>query len=55
LGNLEVGAQGDLTVFELLNDGVALRDSVGGEIFAQQRVAVRWTIRKGEPVRSPTC
>jgi dihydroorotase len=54
LANLEVGAEADLTVFELLDDGVALRDSVGGEIVAQQRVAVRWTIRKGEAVPSPT-
>jgi hypothetical protein len=33
---------------QLVNEPTKLRDSVGGEMTAEQRIAARWTIRQGE-------
>ncbi|MBI2359529.1 MAG: amidohydrolase/deacetylase family metallohydrolase [Deltaproteobacteria bacterium] len=48
LGSLEIGREADLTVFELVDGPVSLRDSLGAELTAKERIAVRWTIRRGE-------
>ena len=48
LGNLEVGRDADVTVLQVVNEATKLRDSVGGEMTAEQRIAARWTIRGGE-------
>jgi dihydroorotase len=48
LGSLEGGRQADITVLQLVNDAAKLRDCVGGEMTAEQSLAVKWTIRRGE-------
>lgn len=48
LGSLEVGREADIAVLQLVNEPTKLRDSVGGEMTAEQRIAARWTIRQGE-------
>jgi dihydroorotase len=48
IGNLEVGREADLAVLQLVNDPTKLRDSVGGEMTVNQRIAARWTIRSGQ-------
>jgi dihydroorotase len=48
LGRLEVGRDADVAVLRIVNEATKLRDSVGGEMTAEQRIAVRWTIRQGE-------
>ncbi|MFQ5853956.1 MAG: hypothetical protein ACE5JU_25635 [Candidatus Binatia bacterium] len=35
-------------VLELVDESARLRDSIGGELVADQRIAERWTIRRGE-------
>lgn len=47
LGNLEVGREADLAVLEIVNEPTKLRDCVGAEMTAGQRIAARWTIRRG--------
>jgi dihydroorotase len=48
IGSLEVGREADIAVLQLVNEPTKLRDSVGGEMTAEQRIAARWTIRQGE-------
>lgn len=48
LGSLEVGREADIAVLQVVAESVKLKDSVGGEMIAQQRIAPRWTIRRGE-------
>jgi dihydroorotase len=48
IGTLEVGREADIAVLQLVNEPTKLRDSVGGEMTAEQRIAARWTIRQGE-------
>src|SRR5215467_2063023 len=48
LGTLEVGREADIAVLQLVNEPTKLRDSVGGEMTHNQRIAARWTIRSGE-------
>ncbi|HXV79822.1 MAG TPA: amidohydrolase/deacetylase family metallohydrolase [Candidatus Binatia bacterium] len=48
LGSLEVGREADVAVLQIVNEPMGLRDSVGGEMVAEQRIAARWTIRRGE-------
>ena len=48
IGGLEVGREADIAVLQIVNEPTKLRDSVGGEMVAQQRIAARWTIRRGE-------
>jgi dihydroorotase len=48
IGSLEVGREADIAVLQLVNEPTKLRDSVGGEMTAEQRIAARWTIRRGE-------
>ena len=48
LGRLEVGRDANVAVLRIVNEATKLRDSVGGEMTAEQRIAVRWTIRQGE-------
>ena len=48
LGNLEVGREADIAVWEVVNGPVKLRDTIGGELMTDRRIAVRWTIRRGE-------
>jgi dihydroorotase len=48
LASLEVGREADIAVLELVNDSRKLRDCVGGEMNVNQRIAARWTIRRGE-------
>lgn len=48
LGSLEVGRDADVAVLQIVNEPTKLRDSVGGELMAEQRIATRWTIRRGE-------
>src|SRR5262245_14440108 len=51
LGNLRVGAEADLSVLALVEEPTKLRDSVGGELSADRRIAARWTIRGGKVFR----
>jgi dihydroorotase len=48
IGSLEVGREADLAVLQIVNEPIKLRDSVGGEISHNQRIAAKWTIRAGE-------
>jgi dihydroorotase len=48
IGSLEVGREADVAVLQLVNEPTKLRDSVGGEMTYNQRIAARWTIRGGE-------
>lgn len=48
LGRLEPGSKADLAVLELVDEPTKLKDSVGGELIAERRIAARWTIRGGE-------
>ncbi len=48
LGSIEPGREADLAVLELVDGPARLRDSIGGELIADQRIAARWTIRRGE-------
>lgn len=48
LGRLEPGSEADLAVLELVDEPTKLKDSVGGELIAERRIAARWTIRRGE-------
>jgi dihydroorotase len=48
IGSLEVGREADVTVLQLIDEPVKLRDCVGGEMTVSQRIAARWTIRGGE-------
>jgi dihydroorotase len=48
LGSLEVGREADVAVLQLVDEPVKLRDCVGGEFIVNQRIAARWTIRRGE-------
>jgi len=48
LGSLEPGREADLAVLELVDGQARLRDSIGGELIADQRIAARWTIRSGK-------
>jgi dihydroorotase len=52
LGRLEVGREADLAVLGLLAEPTRLRDSRGAEVLVDQRLAARWTIRRGEVVPS---
>jgi dihydroorotase len=47
LGSLEVGREADAAALQLVDESVRLRDCVGGEMTANQRIAARWTIRRG--------
>lgn len=51
LASLEPGRQADLAVLELAEGPAALRDSIGGELIADKRIAARWTIRRGEVIQ----
>jgi dihydroorotase len=48
IGSLEVGREADIAVLQVVSEPTKLRDSVGGEMVAEQRIAARWTIRQGE-------
>ena len=48
IGSLEVGREADIAVLKIIDEPTKLRDSVGGEMTANQRIAVCWTIRQGE-------
>jgi dihydroorotase len=51
LGSFEVGRDADVAVLQIVNEPTKLRDSVGGEMTTEQRIAARWTIRRGEVFR----
>jgi dihydroorotase len=51
LGDLHVGGEADLSVLALVEGPTKLRDSVGGELISDRRIAARWTIRRGEAFR----
>jgi dihydroorotase len=48
LGNLEIGREADIAVLQFVDEPTKLRDCVGGEWNVNQRLAARWTIRRGE-------
>jgi dihydroorotase len=48
LGSLKVGREADIAILQVIDESVKLKDSVGGEMIAQQRIAPRWTIRGGQ-------
>ncbi|MGE5820654.1 MAG: amidohydrolase/deacetylase family metallohydrolase [Deltaproteobacteria bacterium] len=48
LGSLEVGREADVAVLQLVDEPAKLRDCVGGEMTVKQRIAARWTVRRGE-------
>jgi dihydroorotase len=48
LGSLEIGREADIAVLEIVSEPTELRDSVGGDMTSEQRIAAKWTIRHGE-------
>ena len=48
IGSLEVGREADIAVLQVVKEPTKLRDSVGGEMVTEQRIAAHWTIRWGE-------
>ena len=48
IGSLEVGREADIAVLKIIDEPTTLRDSVGGELTVNQRIAAQWTIRRGE-------
>jgi dihydroorotase len=48
LACLEVGREADIAVLQVVEEPTQLRDTVGGELIADRRIAARWTIRRGE-------
>jgi dihydroorotase len=48
IGSLEVGREADIAVLQIVDEPTILRDSVGGQMTHNQRIAARWTIRAGE-------
>ena len=48
IGSLEVGREADVSVLQVVDDPVKLRDSVGAEKLHKQRIAARWCVRAGE-------
>ncbi len=48
IGSLEAGRGADIAVWQVIDEPASLRDSVGGELIAARRIAVRWTIRNGQ-------
>jgi dihydroorotase len=48
IGSLEIGREADVAVLQLVDEPVKLHDCVGGEMTVNQRIAARWTIRRGE-------
>ena len=51
IGSLEVGREADIAVLQIINEPTKLHDSVGKEMTVNQRIAARWTIRRGELFR----
>jgi dihydroorotase len=51
IGNLEVGREADMAVIKILDEPMSLRDSVGGEMKTDQRIAALWTVRGGEVIQ----
>jgi dihydroorotase len=47
LGSLEPGREADVAVLQVVNEATQLRDCVGAQIEAEQRIAARWTVRGG--------
>lgn len=52
LGSLEVGREADIAVLQVIDEPTKLYDSTGGEMIAKQRIAPRWTIRRGEVIEA---
>ena len=48
IGTLEVGREADIAVLQIIDEPTKLRDSVGGEMTHNQRIAAKWTVRAGE-------
>jgi dihydroorotase len=48
IGSIEIGRDADMAVLQLMDEDVTLRDCVGGTMKVSQRIAARWTIRRGE-------
>jgi predicted amidohydrolase len=48
IGSLEVGRDADIAVLRIVDEPINLRDSVGGELTYDKRIAAKWTIRAGE-------
>jgi dihydroorotase len=48
IGSLEVGREADIAVLQIIDEATKLRDSVGGEVTYNQRIAAQWTVRAGE-------
>ena len=48
LDNLDIGREADITLLQLVDEPIKLRDCVRGEWNVNRRLAARWTIRRGE-------
>ncbi|HEU5462990.1 MAG TPA: amidohydrolase family protein, partial [Candidatus Binatia bacterium] len=48
IGNLEVGREADISVLQIVDEPVNLRDSRGTERLHKRRIAAKWTMRAGE-------
>ena len=48
IGSLDVGREADIAVLQIIDEPTKLRDSVGGEMIYNRRIAAKWTIRAGE-------
>ena len=51
IGSLEVGREADIAVLQIIDEPTKLRDSVGGEVTYNRRIAAKWTVRAGELFR----
>jgi dihydroorotase len=53
IGRLEAGHEADITVLQLRDEPIELRDSLGSRLVAPERITVRWTIRAGRIAGDP--
>ena len=53
IGQLAVGAEADITVFDLVDAPLAVADTVGNERCVDRQVRIRHTIRAGQPWDGP--
>jgi len=51
IGTLDVGREADIAVLQIIDEPTKLRDSVGGEVTYNRRIAAKWTVRAGEVFR----
>src|SRR5262249_4871669 len=53
IGTLEVGAEADLTLFEVVAEPLTVADTMGHERRLDRQVCIRHTVRAGQPWDGP--